>query len=89
LATQAARLHARPLDRGRPLWKLYLIHGLQGGRFAKYTSATYTLAMYTSAPYTSAPHTSATYRKVHPAAIDGVDRVVDELAVSQKMQAGG
>ncbi len=37
LAVQAARLHARPLDRRRPLWELYLIHGLQGGRYAIYT----------------------------------------------------
>lgn len=37
LAYQAARLHARPLDRNRPLWELYLIHGLQGGRKAIYT----------------------------------------------------
>jgi WS/DGAT/MGAT family acyltransferase len=37
LAEQAARLHARPLDRSRPLWELYLIHGLQGGRMAVYT----------------------------------------------------
>lgn len=37
LAQQAARLHARPLDRERPLWELYLIHGLQGGRKAIYT----------------------------------------------------
>src|SRR3954470_105220 len=37
LADQAARLHARPLDRRRPLWELYLIHGLQGGRAAIYT----------------------------------------------------
>ncbi len=37
LAEQAARLHARPLDRRRPLWELYLIHGLQGGRAAIYT----------------------------------------------------
>ncbi len=36
LAEQAARLHARPLDRNRPLWELYLIHGLQGGRIAIY-----------------------------------------------------
>jgi diacylglycerol O-acyltransferase / wax synthase len=37
LAYQAARLHARPLDRRRPLWELYLIHGLTGGRKAVYT----------------------------------------------------
>jgi diacylglycerol O-acyltransferase / wax synthase len=37
LADQAARLHARPLDRRRPLWELYLISGLSGGRVAIYT----------------------------------------------------
>ena len=37
LADQAARLHARPLDRQRPLWELYLISGLSGGRMAIYT----------------------------------------------------
>src|ERR1700742_2600868 len=36
LAVQAARLHARPLDRRRPLWEAYLIHGLQGGGQALY-----------------------------------------------------
>ena len=29
-----AALHARPLDRGRPLWKIYYIDGLSGGRAA-------------------------------------------------------
>ncbi|HVA60233.1 MAG TPA: wax ester/triacylglycerol synthase family O-acyltransferase [Mycobacteriales bacterium] len=37
LASQLVRLHARPLDRQRPLWELYLIHGLAGGRQAVYT----------------------------------------------------
>lgn len=37
LAEQAARLHARPLDRNRPLWELYLIHGLAEGRVALYS----------------------------------------------------
>jgi WS/DGAT/MGAT family acyltransferase len=37
LARQVARLHARPLDRARPLWELYLITGLSGGRAAIYT----------------------------------------------------
>lgn len=40
LAEQAARLHARPLDRARPLWEMYLISGLSGGRMAAYTKVT-------------------------------------------------
>ena len=37
LGEQVARLHARPLGRGRPLWELYLITGLSGGRAAIYS----------------------------------------------------
>ena len=29
-----ARVQARPLDRDRPLWEVYLVEGLAGGRFA-------------------------------------------------------
>jgi diacylglycerol O-acyltransferase len=36
LAEQVARLHARPLDRTRPLWEMYLISGLEGGPVAIY-----------------------------------------------------
>ncbi len=32
-----ARIHSRLLDRERPLWELYLVEGLQGGRFALVT----------------------------------------------------
>jgi diacylglycerol O-acyltransferase / wax synthase len=34
LAETAARVFGRPLDRGRPLWELYVIHGLPEGRVA-------------------------------------------------------
>src|SRR5919199_81000 len=34
LAEQVARIVARPLDRTRPLWELYLIHGLEDGHKA-------------------------------------------------------
>ena len=37
LATQVARIAARPLDRARPLWELYLIHGLEHGHVALLT----------------------------------------------------
>ena len=36
LGEQVARIHARPLDRSRPLWEMYLIHGVQGDRAALY-----------------------------------------------------
>ncbi|HEX8054489.1 MAG TPA: wax ester/triacylglycerol synthase family O-acyltransferase [Thermoleophilaceae bacterium] len=32
LGDQIARIFARPLDRTRPLWELYLVHGLEGGK---------------------------------------------------------
>src|SRR5436309_6373352 len=34
LSEQVARIMGRPLDRARPLWELYLIHGLEKGRSA-------------------------------------------------------
>ena len=32
LAVQTARIFERRLDRERPLWEMYLVHGLEGGR---------------------------------------------------------
>jgi diacylglycerol O-acyltransferase / wax synthase len=37
LNEQVSRLHARPLDRSRPLWEIYLITGLAHRRAAVYT----------------------------------------------------
>src|SRR3954447_9575138 len=37
LAEQVARIVSRPLDRARPLWELYLIHGLPTGNVAMLT----------------------------------------------------
>ncbi|GLW11767.1 diacylglycerol O-acyltransferase [Microtetraspora sp. NBRC 13810] len=37
LAEEVGRIHARRLDRRRPLWEMHLIHGLAGGRVALYS----------------------------------------------------
>ena len=37
LAEQVARIFSRPLDRARPLWELYIIHGLESGHVAALT----------------------------------------------------
>jgi diacylglycerol O-acyltransferase len=37
LAEQVARIFSRPLDRARPLWELYVIHGLPSGWVAMLT----------------------------------------------------
>jgi WS/DGAT/MGAT family acyltransferase len=37
LAEQVARIFSRPLDRSRPLWEVYLIHGLADGHAALMT----------------------------------------------------
>jgi len=37
LTEQVSRLHARPLDRSKPLWEIYLITGLAKRRVAVYT----------------------------------------------------
>jgi len=37
LAEVVSRIFARPLDRSRPLWEIYVIHGLSEGRVAVFT----------------------------------------------------
>jgi WS/DGAT/MGAT family acyltransferase len=44
LGETVARIFARPLDRSHPLWELYLIHGLEGGRVALLTKVHHSVA---------------------------------------------
>jgi diacylglycerol O-acyltransferase / wax synthase len=37
LLAMVSRVHANLMDRNRPLWEMYVIEGLPGGRFATYT----------------------------------------------------
>ncbi|HEX8073452.1 MAG TPA: wax ester/triacylglycerol synthase family O-acyltransferase [Thermoleophilaceae bacterium] len=37
VAETVSRIFARPLDRAHPLWELYLIHGIEGGRVGMLT----------------------------------------------------
>ena len=43
LSEQVARIMSRPLDRARPLWELYLIHGLEDGNVGMLTKVHHAL----------------------------------------------
>lgn len=44
LAELLARINARPIDRSRPLWELWLIEGLEGGRLGLFLKLHHSLA---------------------------------------------
>lgn len=44
LGDLVARIDARPIDRTRPLWELWIIEGLEGGRFALFFKIHHALA---------------------------------------------
>lgn len=44
LLAMVARIHASPLDRNHPQWRMYLIEGLEGGRVATYSQLHHSVA---------------------------------------------
>src|SRR5215204_1695508 len=43
LRALAARVHSQALDRSKPLWEMWLVHGLEGSRFALITKTHHAL----------------------------------------------
>ena len=43
LRALAARVHSQALDRSKPLWEMWLVQGLEGGRFALLTKTHHAL----------------------------------------------
>jgi WS/DGAT/MGAT family acyltransferase len=67
LAEFCASLHARPLDRNRPLWEIYVIDGYRGGGGGRAADA--------HGGDGDRPARSVLYSKVHHCMIDGVSGV--------------
>lgn len=90
LATQVARIAARPLDRARPLWELYLIHGLQDGHVALLTKIHHAAVdgMSGAEILGALMDSSPAGREVPPAAAGAGDKEPGELEMLARALAG-
>jgi diacylglycerol O-acyltransferase / wax synthase len=93
LRALAARVHSQALDRSKPLWEMWLVHGLEGGRFALLTKTHHALVdgiagvdlgtvLFDPAPEVpDIPHGGAAWRpRDTPSGIDMIGRGVRGLA---------
>lgn len=79
LREQVGRIYSRRLDRSRPLWEIYLIHGLEGGRVALLSKTHHAAidGMSGSEILTALYDLSAEPRDVGPPDEDREDRLPD------------
>jgi WS/DGAT/MGAT family acyltransferase len=95
LAEQVARIHARQLDRSRPLWEAYVITGLEGGKGAFYSKIHHaaidgvsgaeiieTIMDVTVEPRTVEPEETAFVPRPMPSTIDLVQRGLRQMVVN-------
>ena len=81
LLTLVTRAHERLLDRGKPLWELHLIEGLQGGRFAMYCKVHHALVdgvgalRMVDALFSTSPDERVDFRAAKPRARDHQERI--------------
>ena len=90
LAETVARIFARPLDRNRPLWEIYLIHGLPEGRVALLTKIHHAVVDGVSGAEILSVllDPSPEGREIPPAGEPLVDRVPGDLAMAGRGAAG-
>ncbi len=94
LGEQVARLHARQLDRSRPLWEAYVITGLEGGRCAFYSKIHHaaidgvsgaeileTIMDFTAEPREVPPEESPFVPRPMPSTVNLVRRGVRQMAL--------
>jgi diacylglycerol O-acyltransferase / wax synthase len=90
LEEQVARIFSRPLDRSRPLWEIYLIHGLGNGRVALMTKVHHAVIDGLSGAEILGSLLDLTPegRPAPPPLIDGVDRMPSQLEMLARGLAG-
>jgi diacylglycerol O-acyltransferase / wax synthase len=90
LEEQVARIYSRPLDRSRPLWEIYLIHGLEHGRVALMTKVHHAVIDGLSGAEILGSLLDLTpERRMAPAPVlDDVDRMPSQLEMLARGLAG-
>ena len=85
LRALAARVHSQALDRSKPLWEMWLVQGLEGGRFALITKTHHALVDGVAGVDLATVLFDLT---PEPAAVEHDDRAVDAAADAERRRHG-